>query len=309
MNSKVNNVKVRHDFVLLIDVMDGNPNGDPDAGNLPRTDPETMHGLITDVCIKRKVRNFVDLTRGHEARYKIYIQNQDLTLNEKHQRAYTACGMKSTGPKQRLEDVKVVRRWMCDNFYDIRTFGAVMSTRINCGQVRGPIQLTFARSVDRVMPMEFTITRQAITAGETTDAQEGESTTLRRNEMGRKAVLPYALYRCYGFFNPALAAETGFDCDDLELFWQSLLSAWDSDRSSMRGLMACRALYVFSHKAALGCAPAEGLFELIEISRRPGIAVARSFSDYEVSVAVDRLPSKVEMNDLRRPDTSISVAA
>ncbi len=207
------NPERRHDFVLLFDVMDGNPNGDPDAGNLPRVDPETMHGLVTDVAIKRKIRDYVDLARGQEERYKIYVQNRGDALNDLNQRAYTALGLKSTGSKQRREDVSQTRQWMCDNFFDIRTFGAVMTTQVNCGQVRGPVQITFARSEDPIVPLDLSITRVAITKPEDArvvggDGEEGEGG--KTTEMGRKAIVPYGLYRAHGFVMPALRPANRF---------------------------------------------------------------------------------------------------
>ena len=258
----------RHDFVLLFDVMDGNPNGDPDAGNMPRVDPETMHGLVTDVAIKRKVRDYVDLARGQEERYKIYVQNRGDALNDLHQRAYTALGLKSTGSKQRREEVSQTRQWMCDNFFDIRTFGAVMTTQVNCGQVRGPVQITFARSTDPIVPLDLSITRVAVTRPEDTriiggDGEEGEGG--KTTEMGRKAIVPYGLYRAHGFVMPAFARQTGFSSEDLEILWQALVNMWDFDRSAARGMMACRKLCVFSHESPLGDAPAHRLFESINI--------------------------------------------
>src|SRR5438067_1645205 len=208
----------RHDFELLFDVADGNPNGDPDAGNLPRVDPETMQGLITDVSIKRKIRDWVDATRGDQERYKIYVQNKGFALNDLHQRAYTALGIKSTGTRQRREDVNQARDWMCANFYDVRTFGAVMSTGVNAGQVRGPVQLTFARSVDPIVPLDIAITRIAITDPkdmETVIAESGEGKGGKTTEIGRKSIVPYALYKGYGFVNPHFAAQTGFSAEDL----------------------------------------------------------------------------------------------
>jgi len=283
----------RHDFVLFFDVTDGNPNGDPDAGNLPRVDPETMQGLVTDVAIKRKVRDWVDALRGDEGAYKIYVQSGE-ALNTKHKRAYEALDLESTGSKQDAATVDKARAWMCQNFYDIRTFGAVMTTGVNCGQVRGPIQLTFARSIDSIVPMDVTITRVAVTREE--DAQvvvsEEGQTSGKQTEMGRKAIVPYGLYRAHGFFNPHFARQTGFSKEDLDLFWQALQRMWDFDRSAARGMMACRGIYVFSHESALGNVPAHQLFERIKARRRAGVDVPRSFGDYEVRVD-DELPASV----------------
>src|SRR6185312_1497419 len=291
----------RHDFIFLVDVLDGNPNGDPDAGNLPRVDPETMQGLITDVCLKRKVRNFVDLLCGTEKSYKIYVQNSGHTLNDLHQRAYTATHLKSTGSKQPRDQVAKVRRWMCDNFYDIRTFGAVMSTRINCGQVRGPVQLTFARSIDPVVPLDLTITRVAVTRQREPILEEETSTELSAplyGEMGKKPLVPYALYRGFGFINPMFARDTGFSNEDLALFWRAIQEMWDCDRSSGRGLMACRGLYVFTHASGVGNAPADQLFSLLDVRRRAGVTVARCCNDYEVTLRKKRLPSVVRSTTL-----------
>ncbi|MFN8524708.1 MAG: type I-C CRISPR-associated protein Cas7/Csd2 [Chloroflexota bacterium] len=290
----------RHDFVLLFDVTDGNPNGDPDAGNLPRVDPETMQGLVTDVCIKRKVRDFVDLTRGQDARYKIYVQS-DEALNSRHQRAYTALEIKSTGTKQNRGDVERAQAWMCANFFDVRSFGAVMSTGVNCGQVRGPIQLTFARSVDQIVPLDITLTRIAITKAEdlqVVESEDGLAATGKRTEMGRKAIVPYGLYRAHGFFNAHFAAQTGVDSEDLALLWQALMYAWDHDRSASRGLMACRGLYVFSHESSLGNAPAHKLFAQITAKLRPSVDVPRSFGDYAITVDEASLPSGVTLTRL-----------
>ncbi|MEA3407438.1 MAG: type I-C CRISPR-associated protein Cas7/Csd2, partial [Chloroflexota bacterium] len=236
MSSVINDIDRRHDFVLYFDVTDGNPNGDPDAGNLPRVDPETMQGLVTDVCLKRKVRDFVDLVHGDEGRYKIYVQDKGVALNTLHQRAYDALDIKSTGTKQKREDVDKARAWMCQNFYDVRVFGAVMAMGVNCGQVRGPIQLTFARSVDPVVPMDVSITRVAITRpedAEVVEAEGGEGVSGgKRTEMGRKALVPYGLYRAQGFYNPYLAEQTGVQEEDLSLFWDALQKMWEFDRSA-----------------------------------------------------------------------------
>ena len=295
-------VSRRHDFVLLFDVADGNPNGDPDAGNLPRTDPETMHGLVTDVCLKRKVRDWIDATRGDEERYKIYIQSGGEALNSLHSRAYTALNIASTGTRQKREDVDKAREWMCQNFFDIRLFGAVMTTGVNCGQVRGPIQMTFARSIDPIVPIDVSITRVAVTKPE--DAQvvvseeSGEGRGGKVTEMGRKAIVPYALYKGYGFFNPHFAQRAGVTNEDLELYFRALQNMWDLDRSSSRGFMACRGLYVFSHQSSLGNAPAHSLIERIAIRRKDGVEVPRHFSDYQVEVDESDLPSKVTLTRL-----------
>jgi len=295
-------VNRRHDFVLLFDVTDGNPNGDPDAGNLPRVDPETMHGLVTDVAIKRKVRDWVDAVRGDQGRFKIYVQSGGPALNTLHQRAYLDLGLKSTGTKQDRDDVDKARQWMCANFYDIRMFGAVMTTGVNCGQVRGPIQMTFARSIDEIVPLDLSITRVAVTREE--DAKVivsedgGEGRGGKQTEMGRKALVPYALYRSYGFFNPHFARQTGVTEEDLALFWQALQNMWDLDRSSSRGLMACRGIYVFSHDSSLGNAPAHQLLERVRAQRKAGVEVAREFGHYDVLVDQDGLPSGVTFTRL-----------
>ena len=294
----------RHDFVMLFDVADGNPNGDPDAGNLPRVDPETMHGLVTDVCIKRKVRNYTDTTRGEQERFKIYVQNKGIALNTLHQRAYDSLEIKSTGSKQKREDVDKTRVWMCKNFYDIRTFGAVMTTGVNCGQVRGPLQLTFARSIDPIVPLDLSITRVAITRPEDAEVVSGENEGNgkkgggKETEMGRKALVPYGLYRTHGFFNPYLARDTGFSQEDLALFWNALQQMWALDRSASRGFMECRELCVFSHEKELGGAPAHKLFERIMVKRKEGIDAPRAFSDYEVTVNDKDMPGGVQLTCL-----------
>lgn len=289
----------RHDFVLLFDVTDGNPNGDPDAGNLPRVDPETMQGLVTDVAIKRKVRDYVDVARGATDRFKIYIQSGSEALNAIHRRAYTDLGIKSTGAKQAREDVSRARQWMCENFFDIRMFGAVMTTGVNCGQVRGPLQLTFARSIDPIIPLDLSITRVAVTKEEDANvviSEEGE-TSGKQTEMGRKALVPYGLYRAHGFFNAHFAAQTGADGEDLGLFWQALEHMWDLDRSASRGQVACRGLYVFSHESSLGNAPAHKLFERI-VTPKSAVAAPRSFADYKVQIDKENLPQGVTLTTL-----------
>ncbi len=294
----------RHDFIFLFDVTDGNPNGDPDAGNLPRVDPETMQGLVTDVSVKRKIRNYVDAAsaNGSDAehpRNKIYVQHRGV-LNAQHRRAYEAIGEEPKGSKQDRATVDKTRAWMCHNFYDIRTFGAVMSTGVNCGQVRGPMQLTFARSINPVVPMDVSITRVAVTREEDAqfvEAEDGEGGSGKISEMGRKALVPYGLYRGHGFYNPMLAEDTGFDGDDLKLFWQALQMCWELDRSASRGLMALRGLYVFSHEHKLGNAPAHQLFDRIEVRLNDGVEAPRSFGHYAVQVE-DDVPDGVTLTAL-----------
>lgn len=299
-DSRITNPELRHDFMILFDVKDGNPNGDPDAGNMPRVDPETMEGIVTDVCLKRKVRDYIDLAYGEQERYKIYIQNKGIALNDLHQRAYTAKDRKSTGTKQKREDVAVVRSWMCDNFYDIRMFGAVMTTEVNCGQVRGPIQLTFARSITPITPLDISITRVAITKPEDAKvlAGEDESGKGKVTEMGRKAILPYGLYVGHGFFSPRFAADTGVTSEDLTLFWEALNKMWDLDRSAARGFMSLRGLYIFTHDNPLGNAHSHELFDKIKITRKEGVEAPRSFGDYIVSVNDQGLPEGITLTRL-----------
>jgi CRISPR-associated protein Csd2 len=294
----------RHDFVFLFDVTDGNPNGDPDAGNLPRVDPETMQGLVTDVCLKRKVRNWIDAYYGTEPTRKIYVQNRE-ALNAMNQRSYDALKIKSTGTKQKREEVDRARQWMCSNFYDVRMFGAVMSMGVNCGQVRGPVQLTFARSIDPVVPLDLSITRIAITRPEDlevviveeSEGQKGEKKG-KETEMGRKALLPYGLYRGFGFFTPHFAKATGVSADDLLLFWQALQHMWDLDRSASRGLMTLRKLFVFSHADALGNEHAHKLFERVTARLNDRIATPRCFGDYTVQVDDKNLPEGITLSKL-----------
>ena len=284
----------RYDFVLLFDVKDGNPNGDPDAGNLPRLDAETGHGLVTDVALKRKVRNFVGLVKGEQPPYEIYVKEKAI-LNNQHKRAYIGIGredlLAGDDKKRKGGDaVDDARAWMCCNFFDVRTFGAVMSTGINCGQVRGPVQLTFARSIDPIVALEHSITRMAVATEEEAKKQEGDNRT-----MGRKHTVPYGLYRAHGFVSAFLAKQTGFSEDDLALFWQALCQMFEHDRAAARGEMTTRGLYVFKHDSELGNAPAHALFERIKVQRKPGVETPRSFADYEVHVAADDLPPGVTL--------------
>jgi CRISPR-associated protein Csd2 len=264
-------VDKRYDFVLLFDVQDGNPNGDPDAGNLPRIDAETGMGLVTDVCLKRKVRNFAQLS-GQD----IFIKEKAI-LNTLIEEAHQQQEVKS---KEKGEKTEAARRWMCSKYYDIRTFGAVMSTGANAGQVRGPIQMTFARSVEPVVALEHSITRMAVATEAEAEKQSGDNRT-----MGRKYTVPYGLYRAHGFVSANLASQTGFTEADLELFWNALLNLFEHDRSAARGLMSTRGLYVFEHSSALGSAPASQLFERVTVkSKEVSEGPARSFKDYEVLV-------------------------
>lgn len=358
----------RHDFVLLFDVQDGNPNGDPDGGNMPRTDPETMQGLVTDVSLKRKIRNFVlayaqDLPEAERSRFNIYVENRGV-LNAQHRKAYSALKIPLSEPvrvevqdetlrlelqegglpegftleddsdafvlvysgelepallkgnledykeiasptafkmldalskkaktvKSSRENIKKAQDWMCQNFYDVRMFGAVMSTGVNAGQVRGPVQLTFARSVDPVLPRDLSITRVAITREEDREKKE--------TEMGRKALIHYGLYVARGFFSPHLASGTFTSQQDLEILWNALVQMWALDRSASRGMMAPRGLYVFTHENKLGNAPAHQLFERIHVKSNPDVTAPRAFSDYTVTIDQSPLPSGVTLTAL-----------
>jgi CRISPR-associated protein Csd2 len=283
----------RHDAVLLFDVTDGNPNGDPDAGNLPRLDPETMQGLVSDVSIKRKIRDWVDATRGTQDRYKIYVQH-GVFLADQQERAFTARNLKKGDKDQKTQ--QAAQQWMCENFFDVRTFGAVMGvTDYRAGQVRGPVQITFARSTDPIVPLDLSIARVALTnAAEARDAgSDDEGAT--HGTFGRKPLVPYGLYRAHLFVNPHFAARTGFDGDDLAIIWEALERMWDLDRSASRGMMACRGLYVFSHDSALGNAAAHALFNRVSVSRKPDVAAPRQFDHYDVMVDADDLPAGVSL--------------
>lgn len=313
----------RHDFAFLFDVTNGNPNGDPDAGNLPRIDPETMRGLVTDVCIKRKVRDWVDMTHGTEEHLEIYVQNKGIALNALHQRAHQAVfgttpsenGQSGQDPLEtkdvqhpkrtkggeqgkdtQVDESKAARQnprraWMCQQFYDVRTFGAVLSTGdYPAGQVRGPIQLTFAQSIDPIIPLDISITRVAVA-----EIDPKKKTT---STMGRKAFVPYGLYLGYGFFVPHFAQQTGFSTEDLELFWTALQSIWDIDRSASRGMLALRGLYIFSHSNVLGNAPAHSLFERIHVRLANDVQVPRRITDYVITVNDTALPDGVILTQL-----------
>ncbi len=309
------NLNHKYDFVLLFDIKDGNPNGDPDAGNLPRVDPETGQGLVTDVCLKRKVRNFITLSKQGAEGFDIYVKEKAV-LSAQQGKAYAALGLKSgaaeesppaeesstdkkgkKGPKAEkssgkkstdADDVEKARDWMCRHFYDIRTFGAVMSLKENnCGQVRGAVQLTFGRSIDPIVTLEHSITRMAVATQKEADNQGGDNRT-----MGRKNTVPYALYRAHGFVLPALAHQTGFSSDDLLLLWESFHKMFELDRSAARGLLSLRELIIFEHASELGSAPSHKLFELVKVTRNDMSKAPRDFSDYTVQVG--ELPAGVK---------------
>ncbi|MCI5209946.1 MAG: type I-C CRISPR-associated protein Cas7/Csd2 [Candidatus Electrothrix sp. ATG2] len=282
-------IKNRYDFILYFDVQDGNPNGDPDAGNLPRMDAETGYGLVTDVCIKRKVRNYVQLVKEAQKPYDIFIKEKAV-LNNLIDEAHEIDDVKKQ--KKTAEKVESARQWMCSNYYDIRTFGAVMSTGKNAGQVRGPIQLTFARSVDPIIALEHSITRMAVATEKEAEKQHGDNRT-----MGRKHTVPYALYRTHGFISPHLAAQTGFSEDDLNLFWQALHNMFDHDHSAARGLMGTRKLIIFKHDSALGNAPAQQLFEMVPNPKaeNPSKPI-RSFADYSKIEIPGELPTGISIH-------------
>lgn len=304
MSSPINN---RFDFALIFDVQDGNPNGDPDAGNLPRVDAETGCGLVTDVCLKRKVRNYVQMTKTGQSGFDIFIKERAI-LNNQIEGAYAALGIdlskaptdaqdgtsrNKPGVGQRSEVLKA-RSQMCKTFYDVRTFGAVMSTGPNAGQVRGPVQLTFGRSVDPIVSLEHSITRMAVATEAEADKQSGDNRT-----MGRKNTVPYGLYMAHGFISAHLAAQTGFSDEDLALLWEAMSSMFEHDRSAARGLMSTRQLIGFKHSNALGNAPAHKLFDLVRIERSGDAeSPARGFSDYTVRVDAAALPDGVEVLEL-----------
>ncbi|MFW5836273.1 MAG: type I-C CRISPR-associated protein Cas7/Csd2 [bacterium] len=282
-----NPITHRYDFVYMFDVEQGNPNGDPDAGNMPRIDPETNHGIVTDVALKRKIRNYVELKHENSEGNRIYIREKAV-LTEMRADAYEGIDAKSA----KADQVSEARTWMCANFYDVRTFGAVMSaTENNAGQVRGPVQLTFARSVDPILPLEVTITRMAVETPKEAVKQEGDNRT-----MGRKHIVPYGVYRGEGFVSAKLARQTGFAPNDLDLLWEALANMFDHDHSAARGKMAARALLVFEHESELGNAPSHRLFDLVSV-RRTGDAAkpARSFGDYNIVVDEDAIPDGVRL--------------
>lgn len=297
----------RFDFVLLFDVINGNPNGDPDAGNSPRIDNETGCGLVTDVCLKRKIRDYVTLARGAAdgqpaAGYDIYVKHRGV-LQTMHRQAYEVNGLKLDEKDKALKlgNVEKARRWMCQTFFDIRAFGAVLTLDINCGQVRGPVQLTFARSLHPIATPEQSIVRKAVATEREADEQIGKHGQVT-GTMGRKTIVPYGLYEAHGFISASLAAQTGFNEDDLALLWEALINLFEHDRSATRGEMATRKLVVFEHSSALGNAPAHRLFERVQTALRPVVLAehrpARAFSDYQVTVNTTDLPAGVTVHEL-----------
>lgn len=298
-------IKNRYDFILVFDVKDGNPNGDPDAGNLPRVDPETGRGLVTDVCLKRKIRNFVQLTQNAAKGYDIFVKEKGI-LNQLIDGAYAACGIdlekapadEKDGKKRNKKgegqgnEVNKARAQMCQTYFDIRTFGAVMSTGANAGQVRGPVQLTFGRSVDPIVTLEHCITRMAVATEAEAEKQSGDNRT-----MGRKNTVPYGLYVAHGFVSAHLANQTGFTEEDLGLLWTAIAQMFEHDRSAARGMMATQKLVVFKHDSALGNAPAHKLFERLTLKKKPDVLVARQFSDYDVVLDLGDLPGGVTVQD------------
>lgn len=275
-------IQNRYEFVLLFDVENGNPNGDPDMGNMPRVDPQTGYGIVTDVCLKRKIRDYVEMVKGDEQGYEIYVKS-GAVLNNQHKKAYDHLGIEPS--KNKPKDMELTK-FMCRNFFDIRAFGAVMTTEVNCGQVRGPVQINFSRSMDPIFQQEVTVTRCAV-ANEK-DAEKGQT-------MGKKQIVPYALYRAEGYISANLAQKTtGFTEDDLDLLWDSLVNMFEHDHSASRGKMSARKLIVFKHNSALGCCQSHILFDKINVERLSGDLPPRSFGDYTVTIAKD-MPDGVEM--------------
>lgn len=289
MKNAVNN---RYEFVYLFDVENGNPNGDPDAGNMPRIDPETSYGLVTDVCLKRKIRNYVEIVKGNASPFEIYVREKAI-LNLTHKRAHKAVGVEDKGDGKKRkgtgDEVEKARIWMCENFFDVRTFGALMATEVNCGQVRGPVQINFARSIEPVVPLEISITRMAVTTEREAEQMSGDNRT-----MGRKHIIPYSLYRTEGYISAPLAGQTGFSEEDLSMLWDSLMNMFDHDHSAARGKMNARKLIVFKHESQLGNTQAHKLFELVKVGRATEDSKpARSYSDYVVQIDRSGLPQGV----------------
>lgn len=300
------NIENRYDFIILFDVKDGNPNGDPDAGNLPRIDAQTGHGLITDVCLKRKVRNYVTLRNEAKPPYDIFVKEKSI-LNNTIEQAYISLGIDLDKPpkderdgnkrnnkaKGQGSEIDQARKFLCQNFFDIRTFGAVLSTGANAGQVRGPVQFTFGRSIDPIVSLEHSITRMAVTTVEDAAKQSGDNRT-----MGRKFTVPYGLYQAYGFISAPLARQTGFDEGDLEIFWEALRNMFEHDRSAARGLMGTRKLVVFKHDSRMGNTPVQNLFDLVQVRRKDQNMPSREFADYEVLIDRNNVPQGVSLLEL-----------
>ena len=284
-------IQNRYDFVYLFDIINGNPNGDPDSGNMPRQDIDTQKGLVTDVALKRKIRNYVDIVKDGEPPFAIYMKEKAV-LNRQHQQAYDAIGLKAETKKLPKEEAKAreITRWMCNNFYDVRAFGAVMTTEVNAGQVRGPVQMGFSQSIDPILPQEITITRSSVT---------NERDAEKERTMGRKYIVPYGLYRCHGFISANLAGDatkgTGFSQEDLCLLFEALKNMFEFDRSAARMEMNARRLIVFKHESAFGNAHAQALFDLVKVMPKPETKVARAFSDYIVEIDREGLPQGVEI--------------
>ena len=280
-------IQNRYEFVYLFDVTNGNPNGDPDAGNMPRLDPESSRGLVTDVCLKRKIRNYIEITEENQPGYDIYVKEKSI-LNLQNKKAYDALGIKPESKKLPKDEAKAreLTQWMCANFFDVRTFGAVMTTEVNSGQVRGPVQIAFAQSIDPIIPLEVSITRMAVTSEKESEKQDGGNRT-----MGRKYIVPYGLYRAHGFISAKLAEKTGFSDADVEKTWQALSNMFEHDRSAARGEMTARKLIVFKHTDALGNQAAHQLFDRVKVIRVQGESgsPAQSFNDYQINVSQEGL--------------------
>ncbi|MFI3290223.1 MAG: type I-C CRISPR-associated protein Cas7/Csd2 [Rikenellaceae bacterium] len=279
-------VNKRYEFIILFDVKDGNPNGDPDNDNAPRVDPQTGEGIITDVCLKRKVRNYVEMVKGEEAGNRIYIK-QRAVLNKLIDEAYEQSQVEEV---EGYDKVHQAREWMCAQYWDIRTFGALMTSGKNAGQVRGPIQMTFARSVEPIIMMDNCVVRIAVTTEKESEKQKGENRT-----MGRKYTIPYALYQGYGYISANLAAQSGFTEDDLELFWQGLINMFEEDRSSLRGQMSVRKLIIFEHSSKFGNAPSSQLFDRVSVEKINPMDVSRNFKDYNIKIDRESLPKGVKI--------------
>lgn len=290
-------IKNRYEFVFLFDVKNGNPNGDPDNANAPRMDFETQLGWVSDVCLKRKIRNYINLIKMDESGkpedgYDIYVKERSI-LNQTHQKAYDALGLKindKTKAQEKNEMADKARNWMCQTYFDIRMFGAVMTTGVNCGQVRGPVQIAFSTSIDPIASQEQSLTRMAVTTEAESENQDGSNRT-----MGRKDIVPYGLYRCHGFISAPFAAQTGFSEEDLELLFQSLENMLDHDHSAARGEMNPRKLLVFKHDSQLGNAQSHKLFDLVTVAKKPNVEVPRSFSDYNLTIDESAIPNGVTL--------------